>query len=89
VGRVPGIQSAGAQAISCAATDSVSLESALCPVLSIPPAIQPLWHAAAWVLIAVVTTVVSLLMAVRLPHRITPTVVPLGEPRRLPTRMSS
>jgi hypothetical protein len=39
-------------------------------VLSIPPALQPLWHAASWVLIALVTTVVSLLFSWRFVSRI-------------------
>jgi hypothetical protein len=39
-------------------------------VLSIPAALQPLWHAASWVLIALVTTVVSLLFSWRFVSRI-------------------
>lgn len=40
------------------------------PVLSISPAIQSLWRAASWVLIALVTTVVSLLFSWRLISRL-------------------
>ena len=32
-------------------------------VLSVPAGLQPLWHAASWVLIALVTTMVSLLFS--------------------------
>jgi hypothetical protein len=39
-------------------------------VLSVPPALQHLWHAASWVLIALVTTVVSLLFSWRFVSRI-------------------
>jgi hypothetical protein len=39
-------------------------------VLSIPPAIQPLWHAASCVLIALFTTVVSLLFSWRFVSRV-------------------
>jgi len=45
-------------------------EARFARVLSIPPAIQPLWHAASWVLRALVTTVVSLLFSWRFVSRI-------------------
>lgn len=38
--------------------------------LSVPSTLQPLWHAASWVLIALVTTVVSLLFSWRFVCRI-------------------
>jgi hypothetical protein len=55
--------------LACAAAfSSTGAGEAL--VLSIPPAIQPLWHTASWVLTALLTTVVSLLFSWRFVSRI-------------------